>query len=423
MPKKEHLNLIVIGHVDHGKSTTLGRLMFSTGKIKPQDIEKLKKEAIEKGKETFEFAYVMDTIKEERARGLTIDLAYRRFDTDKYYITIIDAPGHRDFVKNMVTGASQADAAVLVVAADDGVMAQTKEHAWLAKTMGIRELIVTINKMDKVNYSQQRFEEVKSEVSKLLHGIGFSSDQIKAYIPTAALKEDENIVKQSENMNWYKGPTLLDSFDLLSPPEKPIDLPLRLPVQDVYSIKGVGTVPVGRVETGKLKPKQTVIFEPSGIKAEVKTIEMHHEQLEEAIPGDNIGFNVRGVSRREISRGDVVGPVDNPPTVAKSFIAKIVVLEHPTAITAGYTPVFHCHTATVPCKFTKLLKKIDPKSGAVIEENPDFLKKGDAAEVEITPVKPLVIEENKKFPQLSRFAIRDMGVTVGAGVCLKVTPR
>lgn len=424
MPKKEHLNVIFIGHVDHGKSTSLGRLMYSTGNIKSQDIEKYKEEAKEARKQTFEFAYVMDTIKEERERGLTIDLAYRRFDTDKYYITIIDAPGHRDFVKNMVTGASQADAAVLVVAANDSVMAQTKEHAWLARTMGINELIVEINKMDTADWKEERYNKVKQDVKELLSGIGFKPEQVKAFIPTAALKGPFNITEKSEEKSpWYDGPTMLEAFDQFTPPEQPVDLPLRLPIQDVYSIKGVGTVPVGRVETGVIRTGDKVTFQPSGVDAEVKTIEMHHEEVEEANPGDNIGFNVRGVSRKEISRGDVVGHTNNPPTVAKKFVARLVILEHPTAVTPGYTPVFHSHTATVPCKFTKLLKKINPKTGAVVEENPDFLKKGDAAEVEITPMKPLVIESNKEFPQMSRFAIRDMGSTIGAGMCLEVTER
>jgi len=421
MPEKPHLNLVVIGHVDHGKSTLVGRLLLDTGQFPEHLLQKYKEEAKAKGKESFALAWIFDQLKEERERGLTIDVAHKRFDTDKYYFTIIDAPGHRDFVKNMITGTSQADAAILVVAAPEGVMAQTKEHAFLAKTLGVDQMVVAINKMDEVDYSKEKFEEVKAEVDKLLKSIGYKDDQLQ-YVPVSAFHGDN--VKEKGKLNWWDGPTVLEAVNNFKVPEKPIDKPLRWPVQDVYSITGVGTVPVGRVETGVLKPGMKIIFLPSkkpgGVVGEVKTIEMHHEQISQAIPGDNIGANVRGVSKNEIRRGDVAGPVDHPPTVAKSFIARIVVLNHPTAISKGYTPVFHCHTAQVACRFEELLKKFNPRTGEVIEENPKFLKTGDVALVKIVPTRPMVIEPVSEFPQLGRFAIRDMGQTVAAGVCVEV---
>ncbi len=421
MPEKPHLNLVVIGHVDHGKSTLVGRLLLDTGQFPEHLLQKYKEEAKAKGKESFALAWIFDQLKEERERGLTIDVAHKRFDTDKYYFTIIDAPGHRDFVKNMITGTSQADAAILVVAAPEGVMAQTKEHAFLAKTLGVDQMVVAINKMDEVDYSKEKFEEVKAEVDKLLKSIGYKDDQLQ-YVPVSAFHGDN--VKEKGKLNWWDGPTVLEAVNNFKVPEKPIDKPLRWPVQDVYSITGVGTVPVGRVETGVLKPGMKIIFLPSkkpgGVIGEVKTIEMHHEQISQAIPGDNIGANVRGVSKNEIRRGDVAGPVDHPPTVAKSFIARIVVLNHPTAISKGYTPVFHCHTAQVACRFEELLKKFNPRTGEVIEENPKFLKTGDVALVKIVPTRPMVIEPVSEFPQLGRFAIRDMGQTVAAGVCVEV---
>ncbi|MCD6157956.1 MAG: translation elongation factor EF-1 subunit alpha [Euryarchaeota archaeon] len=425
MPKeKPHLNVVFIGHVDHGKSTTIGRLLYETGAIDERTIEKLKEEARAKGKETFEFAFVMDKLKEERERGLTIDVAHRRFDTQKYMITIIDAPGHRDFVKNMITGASQADAAVLVVSAPEGVMEQTKEHAYLARILGINQMIVTINKMDATHpeYSKERFEQVKEEVVKLLKMVGYKPEQIKAIIPTSAYKGD-NVAKKSNNMPWYDGPTLLEAFDLLEIPPKPTDKPLRIPIQDVYSIQGVGTVPVGRVETGVLKVGDKVVFMPPGVSGEVKSIEMHHEPIEVAEPGDNIGFNVRGVSKKDLRRGDVAGHVDNPPTVAKEFVAQIVVINHPTAIGVGYTPVIHAHTAQVACRFEELMEKKDPRTGQTVEKNPSFLKTGDIAVVKLVPTKPLVIEKVQEFPPLGRFAIRDMGRTIGAGIVLDVVPK
>jgi elongation factor 1-alpha len=417
MAQKPHLNIVFIGHVDHGKSTTVGRILLDTGYIRQEEIDKFRAEAEAKGKATFEFAWVMDDLKEERERGVTIDIAHRRFDTQKYYFTIIDAPGHRDFVKNMITGTSQADGAVLVVSAADGVQDQTREHVYLAKTLGVAQVICAINKMDRqeVAFKEAKYNEVKEEMTKLLKSVGYKIDTQIVFIPISAFKDD-NINKASPNMPWFKGPTLLQALDNLVVPAKPTDKPLRLPIQDVYTITGIGTVPVGRVETGKLKVGDKIIFMPGGKTGEVKSIEMHHESVAEAQPGDNVGFNVRGIDKNDIHRGEVVGPASAPPTVVESFIAKIQVLNHPSVITAGYTPVFHMHTAQIACEFTELLKRLDPKTGQVAEENPQTLKTGDAAVVKITPKRPLVIERYKDFPQLGRFAVRDMGQTVAAGV-------
>ena len=416
MAEKPHMNLAVIGHIDHGKSTLVGRLMYETGAVPAHVIEKFKAEAKEKGKESFAFAWVMDSLKEERERGITIDIAHKRFDTDKFYFTIVDCPGHRDFVKNMITGASQADAAILVVAAPDGVMDQTKEHVFLSRPLGINQLIIAVNKMDSSKYSEERYNEVKKEVSQLLGMVGFKASEIP-FIPTSAFAGD-NISKPSENTPWYKGPSILKALDELNVPEKPDKLPLRIPVQDAYTISGIGTVPVGRVETGIMKKGENVVFMPSGVGGEVKSIEMHHEEIAQAVPGDNIGWNVRGVGKTDVRRGDVCGPKANPPTVADEFTAQIVVLQHPSAITVGYTPVFHCHTAQTACTFMSLDKKLDPKSGQVKEENPTFIKAGDAAIITVKPTRPMVIEPVKEIPQLGRFAVRDMGMTIAAGMCM-----
>ncbi|RLJ02304.1 MAG: translation elongation factor EF-1 subunit alpha [Candidatus Aenigmatarchaeota archaeon] len=421
MADKQHVNLVTIGHVDHGKSTLVGRLLYDTGAIREEVIRKLKEEAKEKKKETFEFAFVMDRLKEERERGVTIDLAFKEFSTQKYYFTIIDAPGHRDFVKNMIVGTSQADVAVLVVSAKEGVQEQTKEHAYLSKILGVDQIIVALNKMDAVNYDQTRFNEVKSEVEKLLKGVGYKIEEVKI-IPVSAYKGD-NVAKKSENMGWYTGPTILEALDNIKPPTRPVDKPLRLPVQDVYSITGVGTVPVGRVETGVMKANQTVVIMPAGIKAEVRSIEMHHQPLQEAKAGDNIGFNLRGVGKGDIKKGDVVCDQNNLAPVAEEFTAQIIVLNHPTVIAPGYTPVFHIHTAQVTCKITEIQKKIDPRTGQTVQENPEYIKTGDAAIIKVKPTKPVVIERQRDFPQLARFAIRDMGQTVAAGICIDLVPK
>ncbi len=415
---KPHLNLAVIGHIDHGKSTTVGRLMFETGAVPPHIIENYRKEAESKGKGSFEFAWVMDNLKEERERGITIDIAHKRFDTPKFYFTVVDCPGHRDFVKNMITGASQADAAVLVVAAPDGVMEQTKEHVFLSRTLGINQLIVAVNKMDAVNYDQKRFEEVKKDLGQLMQMVGYKPAET-LFIPMSAFK-GANMAKKAEETPWYTGPSLLEALDTLKEPEKPTDKPLRVPIQDVYSISGIGTVPVGRVETGVMKKGMKVSFMPANKDGEIKSIEMHHEEQPQALPGDNIGFNVRGIGKNDIRRGDVCGPAEAPPTVAENFTAQIVVLQHPSAITVGYTPVFHCHTAQIACTFIELQKKLDSRTGQVKEENPTFLKSGDSAIVKVVPSRPMVIETVKELPQLGRFAIRDMGSTIAAGMCIAI---
>ncbi len=421
MVNKPHLNVVFIGHVDHGKSTTVGRLLLDSGAIDSRIIEQYRKEAAEKGKATFEFAWVMDRLKEERERGLTIDIAHKEFESNKYYITIIDAPGHRDFVKNMITGTSQADAAILIVSAKEGVQEQTREHIYLARALGVPQMIVAINKMDATNppYSQDAFNQVKAEVEKLLKVVGYKDI---LFVPISGFYGD-NVVKRSDKMKWWTGPTLLEAFDTLKLPEKPIDKPLRIPVQDVYSITGIGTVPVGRVETGVLNVNDTVIFMPANKKGEVKSIEMHHQPLPRAEPGDNIGFNVRGISKNDIRRGDVCGKVDNPPTVVQEFTAQIVVLNHPSVISPGYTPVFHAHTAQVACTISEIIKTLDPRTGATKAEKPDFIKTGDVAIVKVTPTRPMVIEKSSEIPQLGRFAVRDMGMTIAAGLCLDVVKK
>jgi len=420
--KKPHRNIVFVGHVDHGKSTTVGRLLLDSGHIEEHVIEKNEKLAAEAGKAGFGLAYVMDGLKEERERGITIDVAHKEFFTPKYYWTIIDAPGHRDFVKNMITGASQADTAVLLCAANDGVNAQTKEHAFLAKVLGVKELIVHVNKMDisGVDWSEDKYKAAVSEVTALLKMAGFGSqiDNIPM-IPASSLKGD-NVFEKSANTPWYNGPTLFEAIDAAAMPSKPLDKPLRLPIQDVYKISGIGTVPVGKIETGTLNSGKTVVFNPSQKSAEVKSIEMHHTIVDKAEPGDNVGFNVRGLAADEIRRGDVAGYTDSEPTFVRhdeTFVGQIQLMDIPKAVSVGYTPVFHAHTAQVAIKFQELLEKTN-KAGK--EANPSFLKNGDACLIRFQPTKPFAIEQMDTFPELSRFAIRDMGKTVAAGVCLKI---
>jgi elongation factor 1-alpha len=444
--EKIHINIVVIGHVDSGKSTTTGHLIYKCGGIDKRTIEKFEKEAQEMGKGSFKYAWVLDKLKAERERGITIDIALWKFETTRYYVTIIDAPGHRDFIKNMITGTSQADCAVLIVAAGVGEFeagisknGQTREHALLAFTLGVKQLIIGVNKMDSTEppYSEARFKEISKEVEAYIKKIGYNPKAVP-FVPISGWNGD-NMLEQSANMSWFKGWsqdkgkegkeanvasngfTLFEALDGIVPPSRPTNKPLRLPLQDVYKIGGIGTVPVGRVETGTIKPGTVVTFAPVGITTEVKSVEMHHTSLPEAFPGDNVGFNVKNVSVKEIRRGNVAGESTNdPPKETDEFKAQVIILNHPGQIAAGYAPVLDCHTAHIACKFAELQEKIDRRSGKKLEDNPAHVKSGDAAIVLMKPQKPMCVEAFSDYAPLGRFAVRDMRQTVAVGVIKEV---
>ena len=400
-------------------------------RVSPTQFEK---DANDMGKGSFKYAWVLDKLKAERERGITIDIALWKFETSKYYVTVIDAPGHRDFIKNMITGTSQADCAILIIAGGTGEFeagiskdGQTREHALLAFTLGVKQMIVAVNKMDTAKYSEERFMEIKKEVSSYIKKVGYNPDTV-AFVPISGWNGD-NMLEVSENMPWYKGfevdrksgkvsgKTLVDALDAIDPPSRPTEKPLRLPLQDVYKIGGIGTVPVGRVETGVLKPNMTVLFAPSNITTEVKSVEMHHEQLQEALPGDNVGFNVKNVAVKDLRRGYVASDAkNNPAKEVASFTAQVIIMNHPGQIAAGYTPVLDCHTAHIACKFAELVEKIDRRTNKAIEENPKSVKSGDAAMIKLIPSKPMCVETFAEFPPLGRFAVRDMRQTVAVGV-------
>jgi elongation factor 1-alpha len=431
--EKMHINLVVIGHVDAGKSTTTGHLIYKCGGIDKRVIEKFEKEAAEMGKGSFKYAWVLDKLKAERERGITIDIALWKFESAKYYFTIIDAPGHRDFIKNMITGTSQADLAVLIVASSTGEFeagiskeGQTREHALLAYTLGVKQMRVAMNKMDNTTppYDEGRYKEIKAEVSNFLKKTGYDPEAIE-FIPISGFEGDNMISKEGsngkDNMTWYKGPTLLESLDQAKPPKRPVDKPLRLPLQDVYKIGGIGTVPVGRVETGVIKPGMVACFAPTGLETEVKSVEMHHESMPEATPGDNVGFNVKNVSVKEIRRGNVASDSKNDPAKeAVDFMAQVIIMEHPGQISAGYTPVLDCHTAHIACKFSEITEKLDRRTAKKVEDNPKFVKKHDACMARLAPTKPMCVEGFKQYAPLGRFAVRDMRQTVAVGVIKQV---
>lgn len=433
--EKPHINLVVIGHVDSGKSTTTGHLIYKLGGIDKRTIEKFEKESAEMGKGSFKYAWVLDKLKAERERGITIDITLWQFETPKYHYTVIDAPGHRDFIKNMITGTSQADVALLVVPAEEGGFegafskdGQTREHALLAYTLGVKQMICAINKMDACNYSESRFNEIQKELAAHLKRVGYQVDKVP-FVAISGFVGD-NMIEKSDKMPWYKGMTLVEALDTMILPKRPSDKPLRLPLQDIYKIGGIGTVPVGRVETGILKAGMVVTFAPVGLTTEVKSVEMHHEVLPEAVPGDNVGFNVKNVSVKELKRGYVASDSKNDPAKGcETFIAQVIVLRHPGEIKAGYAPVLDCHTAHIATRFKEIKEKVDRRTGKKIELSaeeagkPIHIKNGDAAIVVMEPQKPMVVEAFTDYPPLGRFAVRDMKITVAVGVIKEVTKK
>jgi len=386
------------------------------------------------GKGSFKYAWVLDKLKAERERGITIDIALWKFETEKYAITVIDAPGHRDFVKNMITGTSQADCAILIVAAGTGEFeagiskdGQTREHALLAFTLGVKQLIVAVNKMDTADWAESRYEEIVKETSAVIKKIGYNLLSV-AFIPISGFHGD-NMLEPSARCPWYQGwttdvdgkrvtgKTLLEAINHLKEPKRPSDKPLRIPVQDVYKVGGVGTVSVGRVESGTIKPGMDITFAPVTITAPVKSIEMHHTKLDKGVTGDNIGFNLKDVSVKEIRRGNVAGDSKNdPPTGCTAFTAQVIIINHPSTIKVGYTPVLDCHTAHIACQFERLQELQDRRTGKKILADPDSLKNGDAAIVMLKPSKPMCVETFHEYPPLGRFAVRDMRQTVAVGV-------
>jgi len=460
---KDHLGLVIVGHVDAGKSTTTGHLLFELGGMSDRDLEKLKKEAEAMGKGSFAFAYFMDKNKDERARGVTISCTTKEFFTNKYHYSIIDAPGHRDFIKNMISGAAQADVALLMVPASKGsfetsiargnhkkqeVQGQTRQHARLCHLLGIEQLIVGVNKMDEksVNWSKERYDEIHSEVDKMLTKIGYKTKKIP-FIPMSGFLgvnlTDKGNALRDEKMPWYKGwsvtikknkiegKTLYDALELVAkPPKRDKKKPFRMPVSGVYKIKGVGDVITGRIEQGALSPNAVVGFAPSGIEGKAFTIEMHHKQVELAQVGDNVGVNVKGLPKDNLPKvGDVMylasESADTKPKQVKEFTVMAFVADHPGQLkpaklkgeewVGGFTPTIHVRTAKAPCQMKKICWKMGKSTGNTKVEDPPFVEAGDSAEVTFAPKMPFVCAAYDACKPLGRMAAMDQNSLIMLG--------
>jgi elongation factor 1-alpha len=450
MTDKQHISLVVCGHVDAGKSTTTGHLIFKLGGISEREMQKLQAEADQQGKSSFAFAYYMDKDKAERERGVTINCTTKEFFTDSYHYTIVDAPGHRDYVKNMITGAGCADVALLLVPAEMGgfetaiakgdhktgeIQGQTRQHARLLGLLGIEKLIVGVNKMDSCDWSEKRFNEIKEEMTKMISVAGFKPKQV-AFIPYSGF-HGENLVNRTDKMPWYKGwkanlnkDTVIEGFTLydaleklVRPPKRKPDAPLRIPINGIYKIKGVGDVITGRVEQGTVNNGDVVRVAPSGVEnLKVFSIEMHHKTWASAKPGDNVGMNIKGLDKNNMPKvGQVISlqkdtllePVDN-------FVVQVVVQEHPGQLKPGFSPCVHVRTAKSACKMTKIIWKQSKKTGDQKLENPDFLERGETAEIEFSPQQPLYLEAFDKCEGLGRIAVMDSNSLVMLGKVISV---
>lgn len=416
------INLVVAGHVDHGKSTLIGRLFEELNLVSKSEKEKAERDARDLGKETFRYAFFMDTSLEERRRGLTIELGFKPFETETRQFNIIDAPGHSDFVKNMITGAAEADAGVLVIDAQDTldkIMPQTKEHAVLMLTLGVTQLIVAINKMDLVKYSQDAFETVRNNVQEFLSTLGFTHLKNMQYVPVSAF-HGENITSQSDKMKWYTGPTFLEALDTLEEPPRLVNKPFRMPVLRTFRSRGMGkTIVAGKVESGRVKEGDTIEIVPYGGTGKVLSVEWQHKRLQEAGPGFDVGLALSGaVNKREIKKGYMTCKPESRAVVAGRFKAKVMAWNQ--YIGEGYCPIIHCHQAVVPVKIIQVENTFDIATGKEISADATGIPTGQGGTVWIQPLKPLVIEKSSEFPRLARFALRDGVVTVAAGMCIDV---
>jgi len=456
---KEHLSIVICGHVDSGKSTTTGHLLFELGGISERDMEKLRKEADQLGKSSFAFAFFMDRQKEERERGVTIVCTTKEFFTEKYHYTIIDAPGHRDFIKNMISGAAQADVALLMVPADGNfttaiqkgnhkageVQGQTRQHARLINLLGVKQVIVGVNKMDcdTAGYKKARYEEVRDEMINMMTKVGWKKDFLDASVPVMPISGwiGDNLIKKSDKMTWWTGMdvknqngqtvhvhTLLDALnDFVCQPTRDTDKVLRLPISGIYKIKGVGDVLAGRVEQGTVVPNTDVIFMPThtaGVPCEGKvfTVEMHHKRVDKAGPGDNVGMNVKGLDKNNMPHtGDVmILKSDKTLKHTKSFTAQVQTLDIPGEIKKGYSPIGFVRCGRAACKLLEIGWKMGKESGGKKVENPVSLKSNEMAEVTFEPIQPLIVDSFKNCEGLSRIAFLDGNTAVMLGKIVKV---
>jgi len=461
---KTHLSIVICGHVDAGKSTTTGRLIFELGGISEREVEKLKAEADKLGKASFAFAFYMDRQKEERERGVTIACTTKEFFTKSYHYTVIDAPGHRDFIKNMITGASQADVALLMVPSDGNfttaiakgnpkkgeVQGQTRQHSVLINLLGIKQLLIGVNKMDcdVAKYGEPRYTEIKDEMCHMLKKVGWKKGFVDKQMPVLPISGwmGDNLIEKTTNMDWWKGvdvgmladpkkkvhiDTLLDCLETLVQPQvRDSSGQMRVPLSGVYKIKGVGDVLTGRVEQGAVHPGDEVKFLPTHTSStactgKVFTVEMHHKNVDEALQGDNVGMNTKGLPKDNMPRvGDIMSTVaDDTISATGTMVVQVQVLNHPGELKTGYCPIAFVRTARSAVKLTKINWKIGKATGNAKVEDPPMIKAGEMGLVEFEPQQAFVCEAFKKCAGLGRVAIMEGNSVVMLGKVSKTVDK
>jgi len=457
---KHHVSIVICGHVDAGKSTTTGRLIFELGGIPEREMTKLKEEAERLGKGSFAFAFFMDRQKEERERGVTISCTTKEFFTNTKHYTVIDAPGHRNFIKNMITGASQADVALLMVPADGNfttsiargnakageVQGQTRQHALLINLLGVKQLIVGVNKMDAdiAGYKETRYKEIKEEMERMLLRVGWVKAFVDSSVPFLPISgwRGDNLIAKSTNMAWWNGTdvkqgkatihceTLLDCLEkFVTVPERSTKVAARTPISGIYKIKGIGDVLTGRVEQGTVRPGEEVIFLPTHTTStpcdgKIFTVEMHHKSVPAAVSGDNCGFNIKGLRKENMPRvGDVmVLKSDLTITRARAFTAQVRVLEHPGELKVGYCPIAFVRTGRSAVRMTKIVWKVGKETGNQKLEDPVSLKSNEMAEAIFEPQQPFVVDSFKNCEGLGRVALMEGASVIMLGKVVTVTP-
>lgn len=456
---KQHISVSVVGHVDSGKSTSTGRLIYELGGINEREMEKLKQRAHELGKDSFAFAFYMDTQKEEQERGITITCTAKEFFTEKYHYTIVDCPGHRDFIRNMISGASQVDVSLLMVPADGNfataiakgdhksgeVQGQTRQHARLLNLLGVKQIIVCVNKMDErsVTYNKERFDEIRNEMVDMLSKVGYKKETITTTIPIIPISGymGDNLIQYSMNMPWWEGVevtnlngekmvvrTVLDALNnFVTLPQRIADTPLRAPVSGVYKIKGVGDVITARIEQGKVQPGEEVVFLPTNSNSnpcggKIFTVEMHHKLIEAGNPGDNCGFNIKGLDKLNMPRSGDIMVLKKDATLkrAKSFTAQVQVLDHPGELKKGYTPIGCVRTAHSAVRLTEIRWKMGKETGMKKLDLPNSVKANEMAEIVFEPQQPFVVDLFKNCEGLGRIAIMEGNSVVMLGKVTEV---
>ncbi|XP_032071778.1 HBS1-like protein isoform X3 [Thamnophis elegans] len=425
---KHLLNLVVIGHVDAGKSTLMGHLLYLLGNVNKRTMHKYEQESKKAGKASFAYAWVLDETGEERERGVTMDVGMTKFETKTKIITLMDAPGHKDFIPNMITGAAQADVAVLVVDASRGEFeagfetgGQTREHGLLVRSLGVTQLAVAVNKMDQVNWQQERFQEIVNKLGQFLKQAGFKESDV-AYIPTSGLGGENLVTKSqtSELAKWYTGKCLLEQIDSFKPPQRSVDKPFRLCVSDVFKDQGSGFCVTGKIEAGYVQVGERLLVMPPNETCTVKGIALHEQPVDWAAAGDHVSLTLTGMDIIKINVGFIFCCPKEPIKTCTRFRARVLIFNIEIPITKGFPVLLHFQTVSEPATIRKLLSVLHKSSGEVAKKKPKCLTKGQNALIELQTQRPIALELYKDFKELGRFMLRYGGSTIAAGVVVEI---